>query len=131
MGFRNGAYAKVWEVTSVSATHTKLKMSISRKNKQTDEYEDDFSGFVSCFGTAVAAQAARLDNGARIKLGECDVSTSYNKEKKIGYTNFKLFSFESAEFNSTSTSAQPEGDPAPPTPVDDGELDDSTGRLPF
>lgn len=130
MGFRNGAYAKVWEVTSVSPTHTKLKMSVSRKNKQTDEYEDDFSGFVSCFGTAVASQAARLSNGARIKLGECDVSTSYNKEKKIGYTNFKLFSFEDAEFDSTTTTSSG-GDPTPPTPVDDGEVDDSTGRLPF
>ena len=39
MGFRTGAFAKVWEVTPMSDTSTKLRMSISRKNKKTDEYE--------------------------------------------------------------------------------------------
>ena len=34
MGFRTGAYAKVWEVTPMSDTSTKVRMSISRKNKQ-------------------------------------------------------------------------------------------------
>ena len=38
MGFRTGAFAKVWEVTPMSDTSTKLRMSISRKNKKTDEY---------------------------------------------------------------------------------------------
>ena len=31
MGFRTGAFAKVWEVTPMSDTSTKLRMSISRK----------------------------------------------------------------------------------------------------
>ena len=55
MGFRTGAFAKVWEVTPMSDTSTKLRMSISRKNKKTDEYEQDFSGFVLAIGTAAAA----------------------------------------------------------------------------
>lgn len=42
MGFRTGAYAKVWEVTPMSDTSTKVRMSISRKNKQSGEYEQDF-----------------------------------------------------------------------------------------
>ena len=42
MGFRTGAYAKVWEVTPMSDTSTKVRMSVSRKNKQTGEYEQDF-----------------------------------------------------------------------------------------
>lgn len=46
MGFRTGAYAKVWEVTPMSDTSTKVRLSVSRKNKQTNEYEQDFSGFV-------------------------------------------------------------------------------------
>ena len=57
MGFRNGAFAKVWEVTPVSDTSTKLRISISRKNKQTNEYEQDFSGFVLAIGTAAASKA--------------------------------------------------------------------------
>lgn len=38
MGFRTGAYAKVWEVTPMSDTSTKVRLSVSRKNKQTNEY---------------------------------------------------------------------------------------------
>lgn len=124
MGFRTGAYAKVWEVSPMSDTSTKLRISISRKNKRTDEYEQDFSGFVLAIGTAAASKAARLKEGDRIKLGDVDVSTKYDKDKKITYTNFKLFSFETEG-----------GRSAPPPPdehrpgVDDGEVDDS--RLPF
>lgn len=46
MGFRTGAFAKVWEVTPMSDTSTKVRISVSRKNKQSGEYEQDFSGFV-------------------------------------------------------------------------------------
>ena len=38
MGFRTGAYAKIWEVTPMSDTSTKVRLSVSRKNKQTNEY---------------------------------------------------------------------------------------------
>lgn len=124
MGFRTGAFAKVWEITPMSDTSTKLRLSISRKNKQTGEYEQDFSGFVLCIGTAAARNAAKLSEGARIKLGDCDVTTKYDAQKKITYTNFKLFSFEDAD---SSKSAESSASPQPP--VDDGELDDN--RLPF
>lgn len=126
MGFRTGAYAKVWEVTPMSDTSTKIRLSVSRKNKQTGEYEQDFSGFVLCIGTAAARNAARLKEGARIKLGDCDVTTKYDAQKKVTYTNFKLFSFEDADSGNS-----PESDRTDPQPsVDDGELDDSN-RLPF
>lgn len=124
MGFRTGAYAKVWEVTPMSDTSTKVRLSVSRKNKQTGEYEQDFSGFVLCIGTAAAGNALKLKEGSRIKLGDCDVSTKYDAEKKITYTNFKLFSFEDAD----SEGAQTDNTALQPT-VDEGELDDS--RLPF
>lgn len=57
MGFRTGAYAKIWEVTPMSDTSTKVRLSVSRKNKQTNEYEQDFSGFVLAIGTAAAKKA--------------------------------------------------------------------------
>ena len=97
MGFRNNAYAKVWQVDTVSDTNTKAQISVSRKNKDTGEYETEFSGFVNFFGTAAASKAARLQKGDRIKLGEVDVTTRYNKEKNVTYTNYKVFSFETEE----------------------------------
>lgn len=124
MGFRTGAYAKVWEVTPMSDTSTKLRLSVSRKNKQSGEYEQDFSGFVLCTGTSAAANALKLKEGSRIKLGDCDVSTRYDADKKVTYTNFKLFSFESSD----SDEVHPNNtDPQPV--VDEGEVDEN--RLPF
>ncbi len=125
MGFRTGAYAKVWEVTPMSDTSTKVRLSVSRKNKQTGEYEQDFSGFVLCIGTAAARNAAKLKEGARIKLGDCDVTTKYDAQKKVTYTNFKLFSFEDADGNSSTGSDKTDPQPT----VDEGEIDEN--RLPF
>ena len=125
MGFRTGAYAKVWEVTPMSDTSTKIRMSVSRKNPQTNEFEQTFSGFVLCIGTAAARNAAKLKEGSRIKIGNCDVTTKYDSQKKITYTNFKMFSFEDADGNNSSAA-----DATDPQPVvDDGEVDEN--RLPF
>ena len=124
MGFRNGAFAKIWEVTPVGDTSTKLRMSISRKNKQTGQYEQDFSGFVMAVGTAAAKKASLLKEGDRIKIGDCDVTTKYDEQKKVTYTNFKLFSFTNADEDGSS-----EPQTAPQPTVDEGELDDN--RLPF
>ena len=124
MGFRTGAWAKVWEVKPMSDTSTKIRMSVSRKNKQ-GEYEQDFSGFVLAIGTAAAHKAAGLKEGDRIKLGDVDVSTKYDRDKKVTYTNFKMFSFEDADGNNSSAA-----DATDPQPVvDDGEVDEN--RLPF
>lgn len=123
MGFRTGAYAKVWEITPMSDTSTKVRLSVSRKNKQTNEYEQDFSGFVLAIGTAAAKKASCLKQGDRIKLGDVDVATKYDKDKKITYTNYKMFSFETDEGETGNRSTEPQ------PVVDEGEIDDN--RLPF
>ena len=125
MGFRTGAYAKVWEATPKSDTSTMLRISVSRKNKQTGEYEQDFSGYVLCIGSVAARNASKLKEGAKIKLGDCDVTTKYDAQKKIQYTNFRLFSFETEE----NSGSAPKDSTAPQPTVDEGEMDDS--RLPF
>ena len=94
MGFRKDSFCTIWSVEPVSNTLTKARISISRKNKNTGEYDQDFSGFVSFVGTAAAAKAAKLKEKDRIKLGDVDVSNRYDKEKQREYTTFKVFSFE-------------------------------------
>lgn len=118
MGFRNGAYAKVWSIEQVSPMNTKLRISVSRKDKKTDKYVQDFSGFVNCIGADCAKKAMNLSEGARIKLGDVDVSTTYNEEKKTTYTSFKIFSFEQ-----DGETEKPQND------VFDGDVDDKS--LPF
>ena len=98
MGFRTGAYATIWEVKNGNGNYTDVRLSISKKNKQTDQYETDFSGFVRFIGTA-HQRANALKERDRIKIGDCEVTNSYNKEKNVTYTNFAVFSFEDANGN--------------------------------
>lgn len=92
MGFRTGAYAKVWEIKAGDRT-VDLQISINKKNKETGQYDKEFSGFVRCIGPA-AEKARSLKSGDRIKLGDVDVSQRYDKEKERTYVNFKMFSFD-------------------------------------
>lgn len=124
MGFRTGSYARVWAVDPKSDSNTVVRLSVSRKNKQTGEYEQEFSGFVSFIGTVTASKASKLREGDKIKLGDIDVTTSYVKEKQREYINYKCFSFEN-ESGSSETTSNEEPQPV----VDDGEVDDS--ELPF
>lgn len=125
MGFRTNSYAKVWSVTPVSETKTKLRISVSRKDKQTGEYTQDFSGFVDCVGSAAARKAAGLREGDRIKLGDIDVTTRYDKEKNITYTNYTVFSFDAEQGFNNNTPATTEPQPI----VDEGDPDENA--LPF
>lgn len=130
MGFRTGSYATIWSVESASDTRTKARISISRKNKQTGEYDTDFSGFVDFIGTAAAKKALMLKEKDRIRLGDVDVTNNYSKEKGITYTNFKIFSFETqSEINSSGGGGNSGYDTEPQKNVDSGEIDDS--QLPF
>ncbi|MBP5462716.1 MAG: hypothetical protein J6Y20_11440 [Lachnospiraceae bacterium] len=123
MGFRKESYATVWEVEPVSDTMTKGRISISRKNKNTGEYETDFSGFVSFVGTASAKKASLLKEKDRIRLGDVDVTNRYDKKNGVTYTNFKVFSFENQNENDSSDAVQ-----KAIKVVDDGEVEE---RLPF
>lgn len=128
MGFRKDAFCTVWSVDPVSDVQTKARISISRKDKQTGEYTEDFSGFVSFFGTAAAKKAATLKERDRIKLGDVDVRSKYDKAKNITYYNFNVYSFEvqNGAAGGRSGGAQPS---SPQPTVDEGNIDDS--RLPF
>lgn len=127
MGFRKESYATIWTVEPISDTLTKARISISRKNKQTGNYDTDFSGFVSFIGTAAAKKAACLKEKDRIRLGDVDVTNRYDKEKNVTYTNFTVFSFETQD--ELDSNNHQDDTPTPKAPVDEGEVDDS--RLPF
>jgi hypothetical protein len=127
MGFRTGAFCKIWDVTPVSDRKTKLRVSISMKNKE-GEYVQEFSDFPVCLGSACASKAARLKKGDVIKLGDVDVSNRYDKEKRITYYDFKIFSFEPA--NHDGGSSMPSGR-ANTKPVDELEPDPTEDPLPF
>lgn len=116
MGFRTGAYATVWETKPGNGNWTDVRLSISRKNRD-GEYETDFSGFVRFIGDAHAG-AAYLGEKSRIKIGECDVTNRYDREKKVTYTNFAVFSFDVADSRNEAPAAS-SGDGFMEVPDDD------------
>ena len=154
MGFREGAFATVWEVTSQGDNFSKVRIGTSRKDKESGEYTPDFSGFVSLIGEAhkkLNIIQRMLNNGkCRIKLGSCDVTNRYDKEAGREYVNFTLFDFEpldgsgnstgettgqhkSENKKSTNTAKKSKASPPPLADDDDDEdEDDGSGEeLPF
>lgn len=92
MGFRKDGYAKVWK-TTVYEKYTVVELSTSKKNKQSGEYEVDFQhSFVKFIGQA-HRDATSLTRGSRIKLGDCDVTRKYSKEKQREYIDFIVYDF--------------------------------------
>jgi len=130
MGFRTGAYAKLWEIEQKSQGRSRVRLSTSRKDKETGEYETDFSGFVDFCGSACVQKLSRHKNGDRVVLGDVDVTVRYDKEKDVQYTNFKCFSFEEIEDGGAPRHTRPAA-----KHVDDGEIDndidEDDGSYPF
>lgn len=104
MGFRKDAWASVWSVEEGRGNTLKVRISTSRKNRETEEYEQDFSGFCTFIGTA-KAKAEKLKPKDRIKLGDVDVTTWYNKEKGVEYVTYKVFDFETSGSGTTDKPA--------------------------
>ena len=94
MGFTNNRWCTVWSVEPHSNTSTKGRISISKKNRDTGEYEEDFSGFVMFAGSSAAQKALKLRERDRIKLNEVDVKTRFVKETGVKYTNFFVYDFD-------------------------------------
>ena len=128
MGFRTGAIATIWKVEEVSPKITKGQISTSRKNKETGEWETDFSAFVAFVGTATAAKALQLHKQDRIRLKDIEVTSKYDKAKNMTYTNFTIFSFEDPNANTEAEQPKAE-DKAEARTEPELEIDDS--QLPF
>lgn len=103
MGFRQDArFVKVWEVENKGNYHV-VSLSTSKKNKETNQYETDFSNKFVRFIGAAHTLAADLKAGDTIKLGSCEVTNKYDKEKNTTYTNYLVYSFEKEGENSNSS----------------------------
>lgn len=111
MSFRQNAWATVWSVEKKNDNVTKVRIATSRKNKMTDEYEQDFGGFVDFVGKDAAQKALQLKKLDRIKLGDVAVTNRYDKEKGVTYTNFSCYSFEVSDGRYSGQSGNSGGNP--------------------
>lgn len=133
MGFRKDAWASVWSVEEGRGNTMKVRISTSRKNKETGEYEQDFSGFCTFIGNA-KAKAEKLKAKDRIKLGDVDVTTWYSKEKGVEYVTYKVFDFETSDGNANAShpaksSKSTKKSSGLEDTVEDGDVEEDT--LPF
>ena len=80
-------------------------------------HEQDFSGFVTLAGTA-HKEATNLKVGDTFQIGDCEVTSRYDKEKKKEYINFTVYSFTSDDKNDAPA---PKPAAAPATVQDDSE----------
>lgn len=96
MGFRNDCYAKVWEVKQRAEKYTDAKISVSKKNKQTEQYETEFSGVVRFIGDA-HKKAFDLIENSKIKVLNCDTTNKYSKEKGTTYWRCIVYDFDFTE----------------------------------
>lgn len=131
MGFRTNGWATVWSAEpTASGSATKVRLSTSKKNKD-GVYEQDFSGFCLFVGQA-HINASKLSEKDRIKIGDCEVTTYFDKEKDKEYVNYKVYNFETsdgASANTSSDSAKTEKKPAFEDTVEEGE--NGEDKLPF
>ncbi len=110
MGFRPNTWAKIWQIERYE-NYTRVRLSISQKNKQTDEYRQTFGGYVSLVGGA-HKKAESLQEGDRIHIVDCDVTNEWDKEKREEKTWFTIYSYDTGEQVNDNTKVKEEKKPA-------------------
>lgn len=83
MGFRTGAYAKVWEVTPMSDTSTKVRMSISRKTNSLASMNRIFR-FRPCHRNGGSKESCRFERGQPHQTRRCRCDDQVRQREK-GY----------------------------------------------
>lgn len=100
-----GTVATFWKANEVKGKTVDAQISISKKNKQTDQYETDFSGFVRFCGDAMVEFVKGLKEKDKIEIESFELTNHYDKEKKVTYTNVSVFAAKMADFNNSGTNA--------------------------
>jgi len=131
MGFRNDTYATVWEVDVKSDTFTTGRISISHKNKNTGEYETDFSSYVCFVGSATSKKAGSLAPKSRIKLKSVDVTNKFNKDTRENFYSFKIYDFEVVDNNGSAPTTVRDAASELEFSVESNEEDGGNNQLPF
>lgn len=107
MGLRTGKYptqATVWEVRESKGKTVDVRISCSKKNKQTGEYETDFSGYVRFCGENMVNFAKGLNEKDRIDIEEFELTNSYDKAKNMTYYNVSVFAAKKHEYEEGGSS---------------------------
>lgn len=108
--FGAGSYAKIWEIRAINPKYSDIRISTSKKDKETGEYSQDFGGYVRMVGKA-HEQMNYLHEGDKFKIVRCGVENRYDKEKKVTYNNFIIFDAEVEDAPASPDSSADEENP--------------------
>lgn len=134
MGFSQGSYAKVWDIKNTE-WGIRARITTSYKNRQTDQYEQDFGGWVKFLGKAKDA-AAKISEGSVIRILGCSVTNKYDKEAQKEYVNYNIFDFEQDTYSGSMPRSSKEAaakSKRRPSALEEGDsgVEGSDDELPF
>lgn len=129
MGFSSGSFAKIKEVVEKHDNYSVCKITVTKKNKLTNEYELQFSAHCRFVGNAHKSVPMK---DQRIKITSCDVTNCYkDKDGKLQFTKnpqYVVFGYELQESKGASANV-------PYNPYDNGvnfeDLSSNSDDLPF
>ena len=129
MGFAVNSYAKIKEVVEKKPNYTVCKVTVTKKNRLTNEYELQFSAHCRFVGNAHKSVPLK---DQRIKITSCDVTNCYkDKDGNLQFTKnpqYVVFGYELQESKDTPTQQ-------PFNPYDNGvnfeDLSSDSSDLPF
>lgn len=129
MGFGVNSYAKIKEVVEKHDNYSVCKITVTKKNKLTNEYELQFSAHCRFVGNAHKSVPMK---DQRIKITSCDVTNCYkDKDGNLQFTKnpqYVVFGYELQESQGASA-------PMPYNPYDNGvnfeDLSSDDSSLPF
>lgn len=101
-----GTLCTFWKVQRVAdnGKTCDVQISVSKKNKQSGEYETDFSGFVKFCGENLVKFAQSLQEKDKIDIESFELTNKYDKEKRITYYNVSVFAAKKHEFDNNGSS---------------------------
>ena len=94
--FSVGTYATIWAIED-KGTSSIVELSTSKKNRQTDQYETDFSNRYVRFTGSAHQVVKGLGRKDKVRIDKCGVSISKNEATGKYYTNFLVFECSVAE----------------------------------
>lgn len=130
MGFRNGAYATVWEVRPTKSPKVSIaRISISKKKGQGDGYDDVFSHWIKFAGKAKEV-ADTITGMTRVKIDGCDVEAKWNAEKGVCDYDFVVFECERVDGATSGATPAAKNFASKKSHNDEGDVDEDE-YIPF
>lgn len=94
--FGNDAKGRIWKFSKIEDKYADCQFSTSAKNRQSGEWETDFSANIRIIGKDKVDKIRNVvipKGGIKIQITKCGVTRIYDREKDTNYERFLVFDF--------------------------------------